>query len=149
MPYGLYYHALGERTVDMHWLGVAFELVGGFFLAVEAIKTSNLVLLGQKAGGIAAKIRRFKTADEFSFQMIGGLISIGVLALMVILNFAVSTPAVMVIQLVSALSLIILTLVLERIAKGLEWIERNTASGVVGIAGFLLYAVGIIIREVT
>jgi hypothetical protein len=53
----------------------------------------------------------------------------------------------MVVQLASMLSLILLTVFLEQVARGLEWVERNTASGVVSIAGFLLYAAGIIIRE--
>jgi len=130
-------------------MGIFFELLGGFFLAVEAIKTSNLVLLAQKMKGVALRIRNFQRRDEFSFRTIGSLISIGVLGAMLVLNVVVSTPALIVIQLVSALTLILLVLFLEQITNALEWIERNTASGVVGIVGFLLYATGIIIREVT
>jgi hypothetical protein len=131
----------------MHLLGALCELVGGFLLAVEAIKTKNLILLAQRLYGIASKIRGFQRADEFSFRMIGSLISVGVLSIVYLLSKDVSTPALAVIQLVSALSLIILVLCLEQIAKGLEWIERNTTSGVVGIVGFLLFAAGVIIRE--
>ena len=132
----------------MHLVGVAFELLGGFLLAAEAIKTQNLILLAQRLYGIASKIRGFQRADEFSFRMIGNLISMGVLFAMYLFSLGASTPALIMIQLVSGLSLIILVLSLEQIAKGLEWIEGHTANGVVGIAGFLVYAAGIIIREI-
>jgi len=131
----------------MHLLGVLCELLGGFLLAVEAIKTKNLVVVAQKLNSIASKIRGFQRADEFSFRMIGSLISMGVLLALYFFTEGVSTPALAIIQLVSAVSLIILVLFLEQIAKGLEWIERNTASGIVGIVGFLLFAAGVIIRE--
>lgn len=132
----------------MHLLGVLCELVGGFLLAAEAIKTKNLILLAQRLYGIASKIRGFQRADEFSFRMIGTLISVGVLSVVYLLNKDLPTPALAVVQIVSTLSLIILVLCLEQIAKGLEWIERNTTNGIVGIVGFLLFAVGIISREV-
>jgi hypothetical protein len=63
---------------DMHVLGVLCELIGGFLLALEAIKTKNLILLAQRLYGIDSKIRGFQRADEFSFRMIGSLISVGV-----------------------------------------------------------------------
>jgi hypothetical protein len=131
----------------MHLVGILCELLGGFLLAVEAIKTKNLMLLAQKLYIVASKIRAFQRADEFSFRMIGSFISMGVLFALYLLSKEVSMPALAIIQVVSAVSLIILVLFLEQIAKRLEWVERNTASGVVGILGFLLFAAGIIIRE--
>lgn len=134
-------------ALNMHTIGVLLELLGAFFLAAEAIKTKNLVLLGHKLYGVASTLRRFQQADDFSFRMIGSLISIAVLGALYLLEVSVSVPKLMVIQLVSALSLIITVLSLEYVAKGLEWIERNTASGIVGISGFALYALGIMLRE--
>jgi hypothetical protein len=132
----------------MHWTGVFFELVGAFLLAAEAIKTKNLVLLGQKMKGIASKLRRFQRMDEFSFRMLGNVIGIVVLFAMFLFGISASTPALIATQTASGLSLIILVLFLERIARSLEWVERNTANGMVGITGFVSYVISVIIREV-
>jgi hypothetical protein len=131
----------------MHILGVLFEVLGAFFLAVEAIKTANLLKLGRMMHSVALALRRFHTRDEFTFRMSGALLSMLVLLGLVISRIDVPLPAVMLIQVVSSLALILFVLSLERIAAGLNWIERNTASGVVGITGFLLYVLGVLVRE--
>jgi hypothetical protein len=79
--------------------------------------------------------------------MIGQLLSMFVLLAILIFGIALPFPALAAIQLVSALFLVLLLLFLEQIAKGLTWIENNTANGFVGIVGFLLLATGILIRE--
>jgi hypothetical protein len=131
----------------MHTIGVLLELLGAFLLAAEAIKTANLVLLGQRLNGVAYRIRGFHQADSFSFNMTGNIICVLVLLGLLLLNINVPLPILVLVTLASTLSLLILTLSLEQIAKRLEWIERNTVSGVVGIAGFVLYVLGVVIRE--
>jgi hypothetical protein len=79
--------------------------------------------------------------------MVGNVIAAVVLLAIFFVNISTSIPTLIAIQVSCGLSLVLLMLFLEHIAKFLLWIQRNTANGAVGIIGFALYAAGVLMRE--
>lgn len=153
-------------------LGVCFEVIGAFLLAVEAIKTPNMVKLTEKIASAANVLQYFGQQRIFQpdwrgllkYLAVMTIATVGVLALLFLLilghNPDVSSvqsesPLVMVWHLVVYVLILgptaatILSYIFSRIARLLQWIERNITTGIVGIMGFSSYLISVIFREVS
>lgn len=172
------------NTATLRLLGTFLEIVGGFFLAAEAIKLHNLRALRERylratlirTHPIAVSLNAKAEGAEFPDTYFGILILLGAslvyaalafrrIGVMDILrSFCSLVPGPVWIDMVVAIPIaVILLFVLSLVGSFfvqvlstplmlavvlLEFVEKHSASGLIGVLGFLFFVVGAVLKAV-
>lgn len=167
-------------------MGTALEVIGTFFLAMEAIKLPNLRFLRERIFKVAAlkinpmihfvdkETSETRAAETWFNSLFVVFIALGLSLLYITVRLTghslsdlwqrfssivpgpqwlvivVAVPAAIVTVLVSSFvgtaAYTLIVLVLDGAIATLSFIEKNTASGVIGILGFVTFLIGAVTK---
>jgi hypothetical protein len=140
-------------------VGIFLEVMGAFLLAAEAIKTQNLKAIAERLRKVMVELNPFNDSEKWRDWQF--LLTMTVLGTVVMLLSALTSKsghpttddpiawfaAYVVCVVIGAGTAAIIVYTLRVVVHTIDWTERNTTSGIVGIVGFLSLVAAIVIRE--